>query len=250
MFIKEETLYTNNQQLILDADCKKEDVIVLLKGKGENSVQLNGNTILTGTTGHRKIRFTKDHFCLLNESTLSFYTLKGELVSKCDIGADVFELFPYRQGVLCVYGDEGAFGDKIGGNRLNYAAPQHKLESLYDVAIQHNLLYDFLFARYKPYACIGWVTEELLFLNEQLEREKVLKFPFNPGNTIAFAMTHEYGVFLERKRVWFWDFKKTVRFYEYAGEFSYKTRAIFNRHEYLFLTVQDHELKVFKPIMH
>lgn len=249
MLIKEETVYKNNQQLILDADCKKEDVIVLLKGKGENSVQLNGNTVLTGTTGYRKIRFTKEHFCLLNDSTLSFYTLKGELVSQCDIGEDVFELFPYRQGVLCIYGDEGAFGEKLGENRLNYAAPLHKPESFYDIAVQHNLLYDFLFARYKPYACIGWATDELFFLNEQLGRAKTLKFPFDPGNTIAFALTYEYGVFLERKRIWLWDFKKPVQFFEYPGEFSYKTRAIFNRHEYLFLTVMDYELKVFKPIL-
>lgn len=245
----EETLYKNNQQIILDADCKKKDVIVLLKGKGENSVQLNGKTILTETTGHHKIRFTKDHFCLLNDSTLLFYTLKGELVSKCDIGNDVFELFPYRQGVLCIYGDEGAFGEKLGKKRLNYATPLHKPVSLYDIAVQNNLLYDFLFARYKPYACIGWATAELFLLNEQLEKEKTIKLPFDPGYTIAFALTFEYGIFLEDKRMRFWDFEKSEQLYEYPWEYSYKTRAIFNRHEYLFLTVMDHELKVFKPIL-
>lgn len=102
MHLSEETIYTNKQLLILDADCKKEQTIVLLKGKGENIVQLNGETIFTGPTGHHKIRFTKEHFCLLSDSTLSFYKLNGEFVSECDIGTNVFELFPYRQGVLCI----------------------------------------------------------------------------------------------------------------------------------------------------
>ena len=32
---KEETIFTNNQ-VIIDADCRKDDLIVLLKGSGEN----------------------------------------------------------------------------------------------------------------------------------------------------------------------------------------------------------------------
>src|SRR3712207_529569 len=97
MQLKEETVFTSNESIILDADCKKGDVIVLLKGKGENTVQLNGKTIFAGPAGHSKIRFTKNHFCLLNGTTLSFYTVKGDFVSECEVGKDTFELFPYKQ---------------------------------------------------------------------------------------------------------------------------------------------------------
>lgn len=36
------------------------------------------------------------------------------------------------------------------------------------------------------------------------------------------------------------------RFLEYPGDFSYKTRAIFHRHEYLLMSVFEHEVKVSK----
>ncbi|MGK7377632.1 hypothetical protein ACSFXN_07295 [Planococcus sp. 1R117A] len=249
MFIKEEVIYTSDQLVILDADCKKDQVIVLLKGRGENIVELNGNKILTGRTGYSKIRFVKDHFCLLNDSTLSFYTLRGELVSECDVGNDIFELFPYREGVLCVYGDEGVFGKKLGKNRLNYAAPFHKPESFIDIALQNKLLYEVLFARYKPYACLSWETRELLFMNEQLEKENTLEIPFNPGNVMAFALTHEFGVFIEESKLWCWEFQTTGHVSESLRAFPYATRAIFQRHDFLFLTISDYEVRAFKPFV-
>lgn len=247
MHLSEETIYTNKLLLILDADCKKEQTIVLLKGKGVNIVQLNGETIFTGPTGHHKIRFTKEHFCLLNDSTLSFYKLKGEYVSECDIGTNVFELFPYRQGVLCIYGDEGIFGEKMGNNRLNYAAPLAKPESYLETALENKILYDALFARYKPFACLGWESDELIFLNDKLKKEKAIKVPFATGNIIAFALTYEFGAFIEETRFWLWDFEANGKFLEYPGDFSYNTRAIFHRHEYLFMSVFEHEVQVFKP---
>jgi hypothetical protein len=248
MHLKEETIFKSDQLLILDADCKKDDVIVLLKGKGENIVRINDNPVLVCPAGHRKIRFTKNHFCLLNDSTLSFYTLTGELVSEWNVGKDIFELFPYKQGVLCVYGDEGVFGEKDGKNKLNYASPFQKPESCYDIAVQNNILYEPLFARCKPYACLNWKTNELLFLNEWLERDRALKVPFETGNVIAFAITSEVGVFIEEHKLWTWEFEITGRVSVYPGEFFSNTRAIFNRHEFLFVNVLDHEVRSFKPI--
>jgi len=249
MQLKEETIFKSHQWLVIDADCKKELVIVLLKGKGENSVQLNGHTIFTGPTGFSKIRFTTEHFCLLNHTTLSFYTLSGEFVFECEVGNDVFELFPYRQGVLCIYGDEGVFGKKLGKNRLNYAAPFQGPASYYDTASQNNLLYDVLFARYKPYACLSFSMEsnELLFLDAKLKKERAMRIPFGPGNIIAFALTYEFGVFIEENRLWLWEFETTGQVSEYPGVFACTTRAIFTRHAYLFMTVSDHEVRVFKP---
>lgn len=251
MHLKEETLFRSTQWPIIDADCKSNLVIVLLKGKGETMVQLNGKTIFTGPTGFSKIRFTTEHFCLLNHTTLSFYTLTGEFVFDCEVGNDIFELFPYRQGVLCIYGDEGVFGKKLGKNRLNYAAPFQQPESYYDIALQNHLLYDALFARYKPYACLGFgmETNELFFLDAQLKRKRTLNVPFDTGNVIAFALTYEYGVFLEENKLLLWEFETTGQASEYPGAFAYTTRAIFSRHEYLFLTVSEHEVQVFKPIL-
>lgn len=251
MHVKEETLFRSNQWPIIDADCKKDQVIVLLKGKGENRVQLNGKTIFTGPTGFYKIRFTKEHFCLLNHTTLSFYNLTGEFIFECEVGNDVFELFPYRRGVLCIYGDEGVFGKKLGKNRLNYATPFQHPESYYDIAIQNQLLHDALFARYKPYACLSFNMEanELFFLDAQLKRERTMDVPFETGNVLTFALTYEFGVFLEENKLLLWEFETTGQVSEYPGEFGSNTRAIFSRHEYLFLTVLEHEVRVFKPIM-
>ncbi|PSL36297.1 hypothetical protein B0H99_107118 [Planomicrobium soli] len=247
MIMEEETIFTSKERRIIDADCKKSDVIVLLKGRGENIVQLNSNTILTCTTGFRKIRFTKEHFCLLEDSTLSFYTLGGRLVSEKDVGEDVFELIPYKQGVLCVYGDEGVFGKKLGKNRLNYAAPLGKPESYAAIADQNHLLYEALFARYKPYACLNWQTNRLLFLNEQLERERTIEVPFDTGNVIAFALTHEFGAFIEEHKLRLWEFETAGRVSEYPGKFSTKTKAIFHRHDFLFVTILNHEVRAFRP---
>ncbi|TWT04687.1 hypothetical protein [Planomicrobium sp. CPCC 101079] len=247
MCLQEKIIFTSDLAII-DADCKKDDVIVLLKGRGENIVRLNGNLILTSPTGHSKIRFTKAHFCLLNDLTLSFYKLTGEFVSKCDVGNDLYELFPYREGILCIYGDEGVFGEKIGKNRLNYASPFQKPDSYHGVAVQNNLLYEALFARYKPHACLSFKTNELLFLNDQLEREKTMEVPFETGNVLAFALTHEFGVFIEENKLKLWGFETTGHVLEYPGTFSHNTRAIFHRHEFLFLAVSDHEVRSFKPL--
>lgn len=251
MHLKEETLFRSEQWPIIDADCKKDLVIVLLKGKGENMVQLNGKVIFTGPTGFSKIRFTKEHFCLLNHTTLSFYTLAGEVVFECEVGNDISELFPYRQGVLCIYGDEGVFGKKLGKNRLNYAAPFQHPESYYDISIQNQLLFDPLFARYKPYACLGFSMEsnDLFFLDAELTQERSMTVPFYTGNVIRFAPTYEFGVFLEENKLWLWEFETTGEVSEYPGEFTYDTRAIFSRHEYVFITVSEQEVRVFKPIL-
>lgn len=56
MHLKEETLFSSTQWSIIDADCKSNLVVVLLKGKGENIVQING------PTGFSKIRFITEGF--------------------------------------------------------------------------------------------------------------------------------------------------------------------------------------------
>ena len=85
MQIMEDIVFTTNYE-ILDADCKKGDVIALLKGKGENLVHLNGETILRLPTGHSMIRWTENHFCLLRGPILSFYTPTGELMDEMEAG--------------------------------------------------------------------------------------------------------------------------------------------------------------------
>ena len=168
MCIKEETIFTNNK-VIIDADCRKDDLIVLLKGSGENSIQLNGNVILKTSPGHRLIRFTKNHFCLLYNSQISFYSLTGEFVSKHEIGLYIHELFPFQDGVLCVCGDEGVYGKGKGNTILTHASPFHNPKSFNELVIQYDLSYDVLFARNKPYACLNPVSNEIVVINEKLE---------------------------------------------------------------------------------
>ena len=107
--------------------------------------------------------------------------------------------------------------------------------SFYDIAFQYKLSYDALFARYKPYACINPLRNELVLFNEQLEKEKTTKIPFDTGNVITFALTYKYGVFIEENKLCVWEFETTERVAESYREFSYKARAIFHRHEFLFM---------------
>lgn len=248
MYLKEETIFTS-EQVIIDADCKKDDLIVLLKDTGENIVQLNGKIILNISSGHRMIRFTKDYFCLLYNTTLSFYTLTGEFVSESEVGSHIHQLFPYKEGVLCIYGDQGVYGKGTGKNILNYVSPFHNPESFYDIAFQYKLSYDALFARYKPYACINPLRNELVLFNEQLEKEKTMKIPFDTGNVITFALTYKYGVFIEENKLCVWEFETTERVAESYREFSYNARAIFHRHEFLFIETSDYKIRIFMPIV-
>ncbi|MBU9671908.1 hypothetical protein KTG14_00545 [Planococcus sp. CP5-4_YE] len=250
MFIQEEVLFKSEKK-ILDADCKRNSIIVLLKGKGESIVQLDGKIILLASPHQYNIRFTASHFCLLDrlEAKLSFYTLTGDFVSEHDTGHDVYELFPYKGGVLCSYGDEGAFGEDLGKNMLNYFAPLREPESFIKRAIENNLLYDPLIVRHKPFACISWQNNELIFLNGELQQQKAMELPILPMHLIAFALTYEYAVFIENNKIWLWKFEGSADITEYPAEYSYKTRAIYHRHKYLFLTVSDHEVRAFKPVM-
>jgi len=83
-----------------------------------------------------------------------FFTLTGKFVSEFEVGSHIHELYPYKDGVLCTYGDQGVYGKGAGKNILNYVSPFSGLESFYNKAIHYNLDYNPLFARYKPYACI------------------------------------------------------------------------------------------------
>lgn len=245
MQIMEEIVFTTNYE-ILDADCKKGDVIALLKGKGENLVQLNGETILCLPTGYSMIRWTENHFCLLRGSMLSFYTLTGEFMDEMKVGPCISDLFPFKNGVICIYSDQGVFGKGIGKHILNYAEPGKGVTSLEYFALRHHLLYDALFARFKPYACIDPSTDELIFFNHQLKMEKSIKIPFHTGNVLAFAFTYQSGVFLEEERMRIWKFQ-TNQVKEYDFQWNNHTRAIFHRHDYLFMDIADHHIRVFTP---
>ena len=247
VFLKEEAVFTNNQ-VIIDADCRKDNLIVLFKGSGENSIQLNGNVILKTSPGHRLIRFTKNHFCLLYNSQLSFYSFSGEFVSKHAVGPYIHELFPFQEGVLCIYGDEGVYGKGIGNTILIYASPFKSPKSFNELAIQYDLSYDVLFARNKPYACLNPVSNEILVINKKLEVEKTIEIPFNTENVIAFALTYNLGVFIEEKVLRGWNFETNL-VQEHYGEFSKNTRAIYHRHHFMFINVSDHTIRVFKPNM-
>lgn len=76
----------------------------------------------------------------------------------------------------------------------------------------------------------------------------MMEIPFDSGNTFALALTYEFGVFVEERKVRLWDFENTGKVTEYPGDFTYRTRGIFHHHEFLFLTVSDHEVWVSMPM--
>lgn len=243
MNIIEETIFTS-EHFIIDADCKNDNVIVLLKGKGENIVQLNGKTILHLPSGHHMIRFTKNHFCLLYNSTLSFYSLEGDFLYETEVGSHISELFPYQDGVLCIYSDEGVFGNGLGRNILNYVEPFQKAKSFYTIATQYNLTYDALFARFKPYACIDPKRNELVFVDKNLKKIKSTTIPFEVGNVLTFALTYKNGIFIEKDKIRFWEFETAEQVFECNWNFSYYTRAIFHRHQFLFMEILNDKIRL------
>lgn len=246
MHLKSNTVFTSEQEII-DADCRQNDLILLLKGKGENIVQLNGERILHIPSGHHMIRLTKKHFCLLYNSTLSFYSLSGDFIFETDVGPFVRELFPYKDGVLCIYSDEGVFGEGLGRNILNYVAPFQHPQSFLEIANRYNLLYDALFTRFKPYACLDPKRNELVLLDEQLAKVKTFRIPFHVGNVITFATTYKNAVFIEEDKIVVWELDKPD-VVEYKNEFSNYIKAIYHRHEYLFMEITNHEIRFLKPV--
>ena len=243
--LMEERIITS-EQLIIDADVKQECIILLLKGKGENTVQLNSDSILKVASGHQMIRFTKEHFCLLNGSILAFYTLAGEYVSEYEVGAHIHELFSFKDGVLCIYGDQGVYGQGRGRNLLNYVSPYDPPASFYDIAVRYELDYDSLFARHKPCACLNQSTNEMILFNEQLKVDRTMYIPFQTGNVIAFALTHQFAIFIEEDKLYKWDYQKMNRAEVFPGAFSYRTRSIYHRNEFQFIERSEYAVRMFK----
>ncbi|MCJ1908958.1 hypothetical protein [Planococcus ruber] len=83
-------------------------------------------------------------------------------------------------------------------------------------------------------------------MDAQLKKQKALAAPFDTGNVIAFALTHELGVFLKENQFIVWEFGTTGKVMDYPGSFGYNTRAIYARHESMFLTVSDYKVRVLK----
>lgn len=203
--LAKEIIYKNDHTII-DADFCQHQSIVLLKNKNEQYVELN-NTLLMYVSNHTyMIRFTKQHFCLLEANSLHFYTLTGDYISTVNVGSHIHQLQPFKDGVICIYGDEGVFGNDIGQNILNFAQPNKPLQSFVEIALQYDFSFDALFARFKPLAAINTTSNRILLFNENLVVQKMLTPSLQLGNVLAFAITYESAFFIKEHQIVIWDY--------------------------------------------
>lgn len=193
---------------IIDADLKNEDLIVLIQDKGQLVVELNTIPLLTVPTTSYLIRFTKQYFCILIADTVNFYTLNGEFISSTFVGKHVHQLFPYNDGVICIYGDQGVFSDDLGANILNFAQPNSPLQSLEELAHEYSFSFDTLFTRSKPIAAISHTDNAILLFDEQLKEISKLPAPFDLSNTFAFSLTFDSAFFIEEQQIIIWRYKE------------------------------------------
>ncbi|MBQ0137769.1 MAG: hypothetical protein KBT36_00560 [Kurthia sp.] len=118
---RKESIYTSTINII-DADFHRNQFIVLKKDKQQLCVEINQIPIMMVSTNNYLVRFTKNHFCLVELDLLRFYTLGGQLVSSVHVGQHIHELIPFQEGVICIYGDQGVFGDGLGQTYLEFCA--------------------------------------------------------------------------------------------------------------------------------
>lgn len=242
--LKKELIYST-ESTIIDADCDHSNLIVLLKGQGEAKVELNGQFLFNCSAQCHLIRLTKNHFCLLELPNLHFYSLQGQHISSVHIGCHISQLFPYKEGVFCIYTDEGVFGDGVGKNILNFAAPKQNLQSLSDFALSSDFLYDAIFARFKPFAAIPFKRNEILLFDDQLQLKNQLQPPLDLGNVISFSIDFEKVIFLEENQIIVWYYLNNRDFSIVPYHYKALPQTINFRHSAQFIEVLKHEIFTF-----
>lgn len=235
----------STESTIIDADCDHSNLIVLLKAQGEAIVELNGQKLMNCAPHCHLIRLTKKHFCLLESTTLHFYSFTGQLLSSVHIGSNISQLFPYKEGVICSYTDEGVFGNDIGKNILNFAAPNKPLQSMGDFAHLHHFLYDVAFSRFKPLAAITFNTNEILLFDDQLQLTKKLLPPLELGNVISFSIDFEKVIFLEEHQLIVWHYLNDRDFSIVPYLSQTFPQTINFRHSAQFIEVSQHDISTY-----
>lgn len=246
-----EPIYSTQSEII-DADCDHSNLIVLFKARGEATIELNGQKLINCSPHCHLIRLMKNHFCLLESTILHFYSFTGQRLSSVHIGRNISQLFPYKEGVICSYTDEGVFGNDIGKNILNFAEPNKSLQSMEDFAHTHHFSYDAAFARFKPFAAIPFNTNEILLFDDQLQLKNKLQPPLELGNVISFSIDFEKVIFLEEHQMIVWHYLNdrdlTTLPYIYQAfpqTINFRHSAQFievSRHDIFTYTLQSHEL--------
>lgn len=243
--IHKDTVYTSSKKII-DADIKNGDTLAIIKGSQNLSIELNGTHLIDIEAHHFLIRFTKSHFCILQSSKLSFYTMQGEKISTVYIGENISQLFPFQDGVICSYRDEGVFGDDFGQHILHFAEPNKPLKSLEDFALQHNFLFDPLFTRFKPLAAISHNDDSILLFDEKLALQNKLEPLIPLGNVLAFSLSYDTAIFLEEHQFIVWPYLKGHEYYVIPNTFTQLPQTINFRDDGCFIEINEHEVIRYK----
>lgn len=232
-----ETIYTS-ERTIIDADFKDAQLLVLLEEKNQLAIELNQIHLMNVSKNHYMIRFTKQHFCVLELNLLHFYTLDGVLISTTDVGHHVHHLFPFKEGVICSYGDEGVFGSGLGQNILNFAQPNNALQSLEEIAQLYDFSFDSLFAKFKPLAGLQTTENKLLLFNENFTLQQSFAAPIDLSNTLAFVVTHEAAFFMEEHQIIIWPYTDGENYTVIPNEIKTFPQAVYYREDHYFLEIQ------------
>lgn len=243
--VHNEIIHTNSKKII-DADSKNGDILAIVKDTNHLSVEFNGLHLIDIETHHYLIRFTKSHFCVLQSSKLSFYTMQGEKISTVHIGKNISQLFPYQDGVICSYRDEGVFGDDIGQHILHFAQPNKPLQSLEDFALQHDFLFDPLFTRFKPLAAISHNDDSILLFDEKLTLQNKLEPLIPLGNVLAFSLSYNTAIFLEEHQFIIWPYLEGHEYYVIPNTFTQLPQTINFRDDGCFIEINEHEVIRYK----
>lgn len=241
ILIENKRIYSSEKSII-DADVKNDELLILMEGSGENSVELNGVHLLHVSKESNLICFTKDGFCIVAANKLSFYTKVGEMVSVVHVGKHIHQLFPFNKGVLCIYGDEGVFGNDVGQQIVNFAEPNKPLQSLENFALQYDFSFDLLIAKAKPLAIIDLKENAIRFFNAQLEEEKILSVPFLVGHIQSFAITFDTAIFVEDEQIIIWPYLKGSDYLQYPVKTTTALQTINFRHTGHFIEVKSNEI--------
>ena len=138
MNLIKETLCKTNRTII-DADVSPQMTAVLVKGKGENIVTINGNDAFSVSTDFYMIRILDDSLAIYDGKKISFFTVDGKCIQEVAVGEYLFDMIPMRSSVICTYRDQGVYGHQLGEQRIVVVDKNGNVASYQDFAIRHEI---------------------------------------------------------------------------------------------------------------
>lgn len=134
---------------------------------------------------------------------------------------------PMKDAVAITYSDQGVYDDPIGKEIINVAQKDGTLITHRAFAEQHGLQYDICMAKVKPYACLSYIDNKIIHVNEQFQLLKVTACPFEVGNVLAMSYHYPYFIFIEENRWLYVHEDGSLKAFEQS--FTYLVRSVMHR---------------------